>query len=112
MKLLQLPVDDTSLKLSVEERFKKLVEQWREERPPSSFIEHHVMCPAYQQIIGMGREVIPLLLHELEQKPDWWIWALMAITGADPVDPQHERNLREMAKDWLEWGHKYGYYHS
>lgn len=42
------------------------------------------MHPAYQRIIGLGPEVAPLLLRELERQPDHWFWALKALTGADP----------------------------
>jgi len=67
------------------------------------------MHPAYQQIIGMGNPVVPLLLSELETTPDHWFWALNAITGADPV-PEADRGIMEkMTKAWLKWGAEHGY---
>jgi len=65
--------------------------------------------PAYQQIIGMGRSAIPLLLDELQQEPDHWFWALSAITGEDPV-PLHMRgNVAGMTESWLKWGREHGW---
>jgi hypothetical protein len=66
------------------------------------------MHPAYQQIIGMGREVVPLILRELEREPDHWFWALKAITGEDPVPEQHRGRVRAMADAWIRWGREHG----
>ena len=67
------------------------------------------MDPAYQQIIGLGREALPLILRELEAgRVDHWFWALFAITGENPVTPAHEGRLDEMALDWLSWARRTG----
>jgi hypothetical protein len=67
------------------------------------------MHPAYQQIIGMGMEVVPLLLGELARELDHWFWALKAITGVDPVSPASRGKMREMAEAWFHWGRQQGY---
>jgi hypothetical protein len=67
------------------------------------------MCPSYQRIIGMGPTVTPLLLRELERDPDYWFWALKAITGTDPVPAASRGKVREMARYWLDWGKGRGY---
>ena len=67
------------------------------------------MHPAYQEIIGMGKGVISLLLAELRREPDDWFWALHALTGATPVPPTSRGNLREMTEAWLQWGLEKGY---
>jgi hypothetical protein len=64
---------------------------------------------AYQQIIGLGAECVPLLLAELERTPDHWFWALRSITGENPVRPEHRGKLALMAKDWIDWGRGQGY---
>ena len=65
--------------------------------------------PAYQQIIALGPEIVPLLLRELERSPDHWFRALHALTGADPVPPESRGKLPEMAAAWLRWGREQGY---
>jgi hypothetical protein len=65
--------------------------------------------PAYQEIITMGQEVVPLLLRDLEQEPDHWFAALRAITGAHPVPPEDRGDLHKMAAAWLRWGKDNGY---
>jgi hypothetical protein len=67
------------------------------------------MDPAYQQIIGMGPAVLPLLLDELAREPDHWFWALWAITGSDPVPSESRGKVGEMAQAWLKWGQEHGY---
>jgi hypothetical protein len=89
--------------------FQELAERWREERGPTSSTTDMALCPSYQRIIGMGPAAVPLLLRELELRPDHWFWALKSITGADPVPPASRGKVREMARLWLEWGRNQGY---
>jgi hypothetical protein len=93
---------------TVVERFHELVQWWHAEVGPVSSTTEMAMHPAYQQIIGLGPEAVPLILRELEKKPDHWFWALKAITSADPVDPTQRGRVEEMAKAWLKWGHGQG----
>jgi hypothetical protein len=90
--------------------FQDLMRRWREERGPTSSTTEMAMCPAYQRIIGLGPVAVPLILRELERDPDHWFWALKAITGADPVVPEHRGKLREMSRDWVNWGRDRGYH--
>src|SRR5580704_8017045 len=92
----------------VETKFRGLAEEWKSQRGPTSSISRLSMHPAYQQIIGMGDIVVPLILRELEQKPDHWFWALHAITGADPVPESSRGIMSEMALAWLNWGEQHG----
>ncbi len=91
-----------------EERFEKLAEEWRRECAHLSSIREKVLHPAYQQIIGMGKDALPLLLRELEREPDHWFWALWAITQENPVLPEHRGRVRLMAQDWLDWARRRG----
>ena len=90
-------------------RFQALAAEWKRDVAWSSSVADIAMHPAYQQIIGMGPAAVPLLLRELEQRPDHWFWALRAITGIDPVSPEHRGYLSAMAKAWLAWGRQQGY---
>lgn len=94
---------------SAGERFRRLAAAWRENRGPTSSLTEMATQPEYQHIIGMGRDAVPFLLQELQKQPDHWFWALVAITGEDPVPPEHKGRLSEMTKDWLRWGKEHGY---
>ncbi|RUT09054.1 hypothetical protein DSM106972_011070 [Dulcicalothrix desertica PCC 7102] len=89
---------------STEATFERLVNQWRDENHGVSSTHQLSMHPAYQEIISMGEEVVPLLLKELEKKSGQWFGALKSITKVDPVSPEHKGNTKEMTKAWLEWG--------
>ncbi|MBI3268726.1 MAG: hypothetical protein HYZ53_06870 [Planctomycetes bacterium] len=89
---------------AVEQKFHELAERWKKERNPFAAPEAMFLHPAYQQIIGMGTAVVPLLLLELEQRPDEWFWALRAITQEDPVPEADRGRLRPMIEAWLRWG--------
>src|SRR5947209_5156264 len=90
-------------------RFATLAARWYEESAPLSSVSQMAMLPAYQEIIGMGREAVPLLLRELQKEPGHWFWALRAITGEDPIPPDSHGNVREMAAAWLGWGRQHGF---
>jgi hypothetical protein len=83
--------------------FRDLVRQWKDDTISLSSIEEMALHPAYQRIIGMGPAALPWILKELETEPDYWFWALRAITGQDPVQPSDRGLLAEMTNAWLDW---------
>jgi len=93
---------------SIAERFRELVGIWKAGTAPLSSATEMAIHPAYQQIIGLGRDAVPLLLRELQREPDHWFWALKAITGVDPVEPRQRGQIREMAEAWLRWAREQG----
>jgi putative addiction module CopG family antidote len=90
-------------------RFRELADEWRATRPRGVDLTETLMHPAYQMIIGMGLPAVPHLLAELANKPDHWFWALHVITKENPVPPESEGNLKQMADAWLRWGRERGY---
>lgn len=97
------------LKPSTVERFNDLATKWRNTRNSVGSVLEMCSNFAYQQIIGMGQDAIPLILRDLENDIDHWFWALGAITGANPVVEQHRGRLKLMAQDWFAWAKKQGY---
>jgi hypothetical protein len=90
-------------------RFRELVRQWKEATEFTSSITELATHPAYQQIIGLGGDTLPLIFDELRHDPDNWFWALKAITGEDPVPRSARGNLRVMTQAWLDWAKDHGY---
>jgi len=93
----------------VERRFNSLRDEWKAKRGHHSETAKLVMHPAYQQIIGIGPDAIPLILRELAAAPDRWYWALRAISGEDPVPASMRGDSEAMTKAWLDWGKARGY---
>lgn len=94
----------------IEVKFQRLVREWKSGRGPHSSTLKLVMHPTYQAIIGMGADAIPLILRELETKPDAWFWALRSITEANPVEEKDRGDCDAMARAWVEWGKQHGYF--
>ena len=90
-------------------KFLELAEQWRNETGHFSNMLYRFMNKNYQQIIALGPSAIPILLHELEEKPDHWFWALEMIADVNPVKQDHAGRIDLMARDWLEWGKRMRY---
>jgi hypothetical protein len=95
--------------MTPEERFQHLAGVWRQEVAYLSSVTAMSQHPAYQAIIGLGPDVIPILLRELEHNPDHWFVALHALTGASPVPPEDRGYLDRMAAAWVRWGKEHGY---
>ena len=89
--------------------FNDLVEVWRRETGMMSSLEEKFLHPAYLRIIGMGKDAIPLILEEMKQRPGHWFCALKAITGENPMRPEHAGNIKRMTEDWLFWGERNGH---
>jgi hypothetical protein len=107
-----VPIDQsqkTSASETVSERFARLAAVWRTETAHLSSSTKMVQHPAYQEIISMGKEVVPLLLADLAKAPDHWFTALKTITGANPVDSADRGRIDRMASAWLQWGKQHGY---
>lgn len=92
----------------LEAKFHRLRDRWRAETIHVSSTARQVMHPAYQSIIGMGPEVVPILLREVEQGVGWWFWALAAITEEDPAPPDARGDKSTISEAWLEWGRRNG----
>ena len=98
-----LTVDPNTL----EDEFHRMADQWRKETGMLSVIQQKAIHPAYQRIIGMGKQALPLILRELETKRDHWLWALKAITGEDHGGPEH--GFDQAVTAWLQWGKQSNY---
>lgn len=89
--------------------FSDLFAEWKGATKVTSSLTEIVTHPAYQRIIGMGPSALPFIIRSLEREPDHWFWALRAITGDDPVQPEDRGRLRRMAAAWLEWAREHGW---
>ena len=94
---------------ALEEHFRRLEARWEDETAYLSSSTEIVGHPAFQEIIRLGPAVIPLMLRDLEQRPTLWVWALPAITGADPVPEVDRGNIVRMRDAWLAWARANGY---
>lgn len=93
----------------IKENFIKLANQWRIETKHMSLMSDIISHTAYQQIIGMGKDAIPLILEELSKEPEHWFWALRCITRVNPIKQEDRGRIKKMATAWLNWGRQHGY---
>jgi hypothetical protein len=92
-----------------ERRFRELVSEWQAEVAPLSSSTARMQHPAYRAIIALGPAVVPLLLRELEQRPNHWFAALRSLTGADPVPLADRGRIGAMTEAWVTWGKEHGH---
>jgi hypothetical protein len=89
-----------------EDEFRELADIWRRETRGAAMLLARVSHWAYQRIIGMGPEALPLILRELQREPNHWYWALNAISGEDPAEGVE--GFEEARARWLDWGRAAG----
>lgn len=97
------------VRANLEQTFQELAERWSSETRLLSSLTDKVLHPAYQDIIGLGPDAVPLLLRELQHNSGHWFWALSHITREDPINPEDAGNVRKMTEAWLEWGRERDY---
>jgi hypothetical protein len=95
-------------RLTTEERFRRLAEEWKLESRYLSNTRQMAMLRSYQAIIGMGLPVLPLILKELQREPNFWFHALEALTDEDPVPGEIRGSVARIREAWLDWGRQQG----
>ena len=103
------PRDDLATKESARDRFQRHLAEWKDRSRYLSNTAQMAMLEPYQQIIGIGPAVVPLILEELQREPDQWFWALQCITEENPVPPEAAGRVRLMADAWIRWGKERGF---
>jgi hypothetical protein len=88
----------------IEPLFRELARVWKADTMYLSSTSAMTNHWAYQRIIRLGPPVVPLLLRELRQKPDFWFDALRTITGQNPITPEIRGKVSAMAEAWVKWG--------
>ena len=91
----------------LEKVFRQLVDKWDEETQFFSDLKEVVLHSAYQGMIGLGPQVIPLILREMQERPSEWFWALRAVSRENPAELC--RGTQQITVAWLEWGKQKGY---
>jgi hypothetical protein len=86
--------------------FARLASEWRRETRLSSSQATSWIHPAYQQVIGLGPPVVPLLIEDMEAGNEDWHWALAAITRANPASAA--QSLVEATEAWIAWWKRRG----
>jgi len=89
--------------------FRELADRWQAETLYLSSTTEICMHPSYQRIIGLGPQVITLILAEMVSRPGHWFWALRALAGENPVVAADTGRVTAMTEAWLCWGRENGW---
>ena len=107
--------DGSGIKVSEEElierKFKELKEKWEKE---TCFLSNPTLIfgnSNYKEIIKIGKKVIPFILEDLKNKPNFWMNALEEISGEDILEKESGYNgyIKNAISLWLKWGREKGY---
>lgn len=96
-------------RIQILKKFDILAETWKYNNTFVSSVPDMVLQKTYQEIIGMGPQILPLIFEELKNRPNFWFWALSSITGENPVKLEDRGRIEKMRDAWLNWGVEHGY---
>lgn len=98
---------------SVEKQFRKYADAWYEElaNDAHSSLTKITGSLNYLHVIGLvpKRQVITLILKELQETSAPWFLALQILTDDTEVGTRHSGNFHKIAEDWIAWGFDKGY---
>ena len=104
---METPSAEVSLAVTesnLEQRFREQADKWERETQHLSSPTQRIMHPSYQAILGMGREIVPILLRDLQQNRRAWFGALSYLTHENPIDPKDAGEMDKMIAAWVNWG--------
>lgn len=84
-------------------KFTRLKEKWEDDTKYLSNITDICNHPAYQEIISLGKDVVPYIIIDLSETGHYWFWALQKITHEDPIPEEHYGYINKMTQDWIQW---------
>lgn len=94
--------------LTLEQRFQEQAEKWQRETQHLSSPAQRMMHPSYQAILGMGnenrREVISLMIRDMQRYRRPWFWALSYLAQDNPVSQSDAGKTDKMIQAWVDWG--------
>lgn len=96
--------DMAKVSAEVEQKFRAHAERWYLDTLLTSSYYEKILHPAYQKILTLDQDAVPLILRELQTMPNDWFWALRIITEADPVTPDQAGDMQAMTDAWIQWG--------
>jgi hypothetical protein len=106
---LRLPAKISRSDEEVAERFRELTQEWRAATGFESNLERVILNRSYQEIIGLGPQVVPLILADMQRARGHWFWALSVIVGEDQAAGQ--TSIAAATEAWLAWGRENGILH-
>lgn len=85
------------------DEFDRLVSQWRLETALSSSVQDKIESSFFKKIVDMKEKIIPLIINELQNRPDFLFLALELIVK-DNVIPKEAKGKVDLRIDaWLNW---------
>ncbi len=89
---------------TLEQRFREQANKWERETRHLSSPTQKMSHPSYQAVLGMGNEVVPLLLRDLAENRREWFCALSYITQDNPIRREDAGKMDKMIAAWVNWG--------
>ena len=85
-------------------KFDQLIRKWKAQYGPTSSQTVIESCPARQEIVDLGLDLVPLIMEKFEKGEKHHLFSVLEdLTGLSPVRPKDRGNGQKMRQAWLEW---------
>src|ERR1035437_230192 len=88
----------------IEKQFNELAAKWKNETGLYSTTPQKVFNDSYLDIIGLGKDVVPFILKDMQHGSAHWHTALKALTKENPVPNDDLSKSKKVKEAWLIWG--------
>ena len=109
---LNAPRASTASVDSLKQRFEEHAAKWERETRHLSSPTQRMMHPSYQAVLGMGREhqkeIVSLLIRDMQDHDRPWFAALSYITNENPIDRADAGKMNKMIESWVKWAKSRG----
>jgi hypothetical protein len=96
----------------MEGRFTELTKAWRAhllEVMDQSLASRAIACDAFDALVALGPDAIPLILREYQGINVPWGAVLARITGETALGDGLTGNRKDTRERWLAWARQHGY---
>lgn len=91
------------------EVFEELRESWLYDTAFDSGYRNKINHPAYLRIVSFGESIIPILIKDMVDNKTFWHYALVDITGENPIKEESKGVANNIINDWKIWAEKNNY---
>ena len=89
-------------------KFGHLLARWKTETEHTSSIEDIAFSPAMNEIVAMGRKVLPIVFAQLRDEASFLFLAAARITGENPAPSGLQGDVHAISEAWLRWAERTG----
>ncbi|MEX2410638.1 MAG: hypothetical protein WD607_04580 [Candidatus Paceibacterota bacterium] len=100
---------ENKLNEELQDLFQELKAIWLHDTSFDSGYRNKINHSAYLKIISFGESIIPTLIDDMLNNNTYWHYALVDITGENPIKEESRGVANKIIEDWKKWATENNY---